>query len=103
MCRIHTATHRVLQNRFESARDVRHLQALEKKGYIARGETTARSIQVIHEDYKNTSEDVMTLPVIGRVAAGMPILAQEHVEDNVQISLCSHFMGKAPSEMCLSR
>ncbi|MCW8864253.1 MAG: transcriptional repressor LexA [Colwellia sp.] len=57
-----------------------HLKALAKKGYIEMLPGTSRGIrlaeQFMHEE---------GLPLIGRVAAGEPILAQEHVEDHYQM------------------
>lgn len=59
-----------------------HLKALAKKGYIEMLPGTSRGIRLAvqfqeHED--------LGLPLIGRVAAGEPILAQEHVEDHYKI------------------
>jgi repressor LexA len=55
-----------------------HLDALEKKGYIARS-NTPRSIKLVHPDYQNVTNAAM-LPLVGSIAAGTPILAQEQVE-----------------------
>ena len=55
-----------------------HLKALARKGYIEIMPGTSRGIRVIED----TPEG---LPLIGRVAAGNPILAQEHIEDYVGI------------------
>lgn len=60
-----------------------HLDALEKKGYIARS-NTPRSIKVIHPQLTTTDRVVM-LPLIGSIAAGTPILAQEDVEDLIPV------------------
>ncbi len=56
-----------------------HLDALERKGYISRS-NTPRSIKIIHPSYQPLSNVVM-LPLIGTIAAGIPIHAEEHVED----------------------
>src|SRR2546423_12378598 len=56
-----------------------HLDALERKGYISRS-NTPRSIKVIHPAFQ-TSARVTMLPLLGSIAAGQPIHAQEHVED----------------------
>jgi repressor LexA len=50
-----------------------HLRALERKGYVELVPGSSRGIRLLEEDYG--------LPVIGRVAAGEPILAEEHIED----------------------
>jgi repressor LexA len=55
-----------------------HLDALERKGYIARS-NTPRSIKIIHPSFQQSNEVIM-LPLIGSIAAGTPILADEHIE-----------------------
>jgi len=60
-----------------------HLDALEKKGYIARS-NTPRSIKIIHPSLQS-SDRVIMLPLIGTIAAGSPILAQEDVEDLIPV------------------
>ncbi|OGB62899.1 MAG: repressor LexA [Caldithrix sp. RBG_13_44_9] len=63
---------------------VRHLEALERKGYITRSDTLARSIRIVHPQYQPPSE-VVQVPLVGRVAAGYPILAEENIEDHVML------------------
>lgn len=63
---------------------VRHLRALERKGYITRSDTLARSIRIIHPQYQPPAE-VVQVPLVGRVAAGHPILAEENIEDYVML------------------
>ncbi len=60
-----------------------HLDALERKGYISRS-NTPRSIKVIHPSYM-ASNRVTMLPLLGSIAAGAPIQAQEHVEDLIPV------------------
>ncbi|MEQ1821849.1 MAG: transcriptional repressor LexA [Fimbriimonadaceae bacterium] len=60
-----------------------HLDALEKKGYIERN-NTPRSIKVTHPDYQSVGQTLM-LPLLGSIAAGVPIHAQEHIEDMIPI------------------
>jgi repressor LexA len=55
-----------------------HLDALERKGYIARS-NTPRSIKIIHPSFQQSNEVVM-LPLVGSIAAGEPILADGHIE-----------------------
>ena len=64
---------------------VRHLEALEKKGYITRSDTLARSIRIIHPQYMPQTDDTVQVPLVGRVAAGYPILAEENIEDYVML------------------
>jgi len=59
-----------------------HLKALAKKGYIDMLPGTSRGIRLA-EAYQELEEQ--GLPLVGRVAAGEPILAQEHVEDHYKI------------------
>ena len=60
-----------------------HLDALEKKGYISRS-NTPRSIKVTHPHYQ-TSNRVSMLPLVGSIAAGSPIIADENVEDLIPV------------------
>lgn len=60
-----------------------HLDALERKGYITRA-NTPRSIKITHPTYQPASR-VTVLPLIGSIAAGAPILAQEQVEDLIPV------------------
>ncbi|QDE29702.1 MULTISPECIES: transcriptional repressor LexA [Shewanella] len=57
-----------------------HLKALAKKGFIEIIPGTSRGIRLPHEEQIETG-----LPLIGQVAAGEPILAQEHVENYYQV------------------
>ncbi|MBL8039994.1 MAG: transcriptional repressor LexA [Chthonomonas sp.] len=60
-----------------------HLDALEKKGYLERA-NTPRSIRVIHPSFQN-NQNVAMLPLVGTIAAGSPILAQEDYEDLIPV------------------
>jgi len=57
-----------------------HLRALEKKGVIELISGTSRGIRVI-EDIQEDG-----LPLVGRVAAGEPIMSSDHIEDHVQVT-----------------
>lgn len=57
-----------------------HLETLEKSGYIRRDPTKPRAIEILDENFYNTRCEVATVPVVGRVAAGEPILAVENVD-----------------------
>lgn len=59
-----------------------HLKALAKKGYIEILAGTSRGIRLAEQFQEHEDEG---LPLVGRVAAGEPILAQEHVEDHYKI------------------
>lgn len=60
-----------------------HLDALERKGYITRA-NTPRSIKVVHPQYQSSGRVTM-LPLLGSIAAGAPIEAQEQVEDLIPV------------------
>ncbi|MEO7453845.1 MAG: transcriptional repressor LexA [Fimbriimonadales bacterium] len=68
----------------ESLRGVTvHLDALKRKGYIDRSKTP-RSIQIKHPAYQ-TSQNVKMLPIVGSIAAGSPMLADENVEGMIPV------------------
>lgn len=58
-----------------------HLGALEEKGYIRRDPTKPRAIEIIDDDFALTRREVINIPIVGTVAAGEPILAQENIQD----------------------
>jgi len=60
-----------------------HLDALERKGYISRA-NTPRSIRVIHPAFMQQNRVVM-LPLLGSIAAGIPIEAQNHEEERIPV------------------
>ena len=57
-----------------------HLETLEKNGYIRRDPTTPRAIVFIDETFNLGRREVVNVPLIGRVAAGEPLLATENIE-----------------------
>ena len=58
-----------------------HLESLEKNGYIRRDPTKPRAIEIIDEDFLfNSRREMAQIPIIGRVAAGVPILAEQNIE-----------------------
>ena len=62
-----------------------HLRRLEKAGYIRKGADLNRTLTLINKDNTNTVPDTLLLPILGRVAAGSPILAVENIEDTYPI------------------
>ena len=58
-----------------------HLETLEKNGYIRRDPTKPRAIEIMDENFNLTRRDMVQVPIIGRVAAGEPLLAQENIEE----------------------
>ena len=57
-----------------------HLETLEKNGYIRRDSTKPRAIEICDDNFQMVRTEMVSLPVVGRVAAGEPILAEENVE-----------------------
>ena len=57
-----------------------HLETLEKNGYIRRDPTKPRAIEIMDDSFKLSRREVVNVPMVGTVAAGQPILAQEHIE-----------------------
>lgn len=60
-----------------------HLRALERKGAIEISSGASRGIRV--RDARPTSRRLLELPVVGRVAAGAPMLAEEHLQGHYQL------------------
>lgn len=58
-----------------------HLEQLEKNGYIRRDPTKPRTIEIIDDTFNLTRREVVNVPLLGTVAAGAPILAQENIEN----------------------
>ncbi len=58
-----------------------HLETLEKNGYIRRDQTKPRAIEIIDDDFALSRREMVNVPLIGTVAAGQPILAQENIVD----------------------
>jgi repressor LexA len=59
-----------------------HLRALEAKGVIEMTPGTSRGIRIVAQGAQSPE---FSLPVVGRVAAGEPILAVEHIEDHLRV------------------
>lgn len=62
-----------------------HLESLEKNGYIRRDPTKPRTIEILNDDFALTRRELVNVPVIGTVAAGTPILAEQNIEDYLPI------------------
>lgn len=57
-----------------------HLETLEKNGYIRRDPTKPRAIEIVDDEFNMTRREMRNIPVIGQVAAGVPILAEENIQ-----------------------
>jgi repressor LexA len=58
-----------------------HLATLEKEGYILRDKTKPRAIEIVDDSFNSTRREIVNIPVVGRVAAGEPILAVQNIEN----------------------
>ena len=70
-----------------------HLETLEKNGYIRRDPTKPRAIEIVDDNFNLTRREVVNVPMIGRVAAGQPILAVENIDSYFPIP--AEFMPNA--------
>lgn len=57
-----------------------HLETLEKNGYIRRDPTKPRAIEIVDDNFNMVRTEMVSIPLVGRVAAGEPILAVENIE-----------------------
>jgi len=69
-----------------------HLRALERKGYLRREDMKSRALKLVEDNahphlraVSNNEDDLLEVPVLGRVAAGLPLLAEENVIDTVRV------------------
>ncbi len=58
-----------------------HLETLEKNGYIRRDPTKPRAIEICDDSFQMVRTEMVSIPVVGNVAAGQPILAEENIQD----------------------
>jgi repressor LexA len=66
-----------------------HLRALERKGYLTREDMKSRALRPKDMDFgnpkKRNDDEMVTIPIMGRVAAGMPLYAEDNLLDTVRI------------------
>ena len=72
-----------------------HLETLEKNGYIRQDPTKPRAIEIIDDNFNLARREVVNVPIVGKVAAGEPILAVENIESYFPVPM--EFM---PNEQC---
>ena len=58
-----------------------HLETLEKNGYIRRDPTKPRAIEICDDSFQMVRTEMVSLPIVGQVAAGTPILAEQNIQD----------------------
>jgi len=64
-----------------------HLETLEKNGYIKRDPTKPRTIEITDDEFALMRREMSQVPILGEVAAGQPILAQENILDYFPIPI----------------
>ncbi|KUO69362.1 MAG: hypothetical protein APF77_02465 [Clostridia bacterium BRH_c25] len=75
-----------------------HLERLERKGYIRRDPTKPRAIEVLDSSGSIVSKkEMVDLPIVGKVTAGLPILAEENIEDSFPVPV--EFIGNQDAFM----
>ena len=57
-----------------------HLESLEKNGYIRRDPTKPRAMEILDESFNMLRREMVNVPVVGTVAAGQPILAEQNID-----------------------
>lgn len=62
----------------------RHLETLEKRGFIKREKGKARSIEILDDSFRPPA--VLEIPLLGSIAAGVPLLAEENREGTVAVA-----------------
>lgn len=64
-----------------------HLNQLERRGLIRRDPSKSRTVQLVQDaDMDNQRRNAVAVPVLGNVAAGAPILAEQNIEDHLLLS-----------------
>ena len=74
-----------------------HLETLEKNGYIRRDPTKPRAIEILDDSFNFMRREMVNVPIIGRVAAGEPILAEQNIENYFPIPM--EYMPNSPTFM----
>lgn len=64
-----------------------HLETLEKNGYIRRDPTKPRAIEILDDSFNLMRREIVNVPMVGRVAAGEPILAEQNIENYFPIPM----------------
>lgn len=67
-----------------------HLRALERKGYLRREDMKSRALRLVEDhggeaEARTSDTELVEIPVLGRVAAGLPLLAEEQIIDSVRV------------------
>lgn len=57
-----------------------HLETLEKNGYIRRDPSKPRAIEIMDDTFNLSKREMVSVPIVGTITAGQPILAVENIE-----------------------
>ncbi len=57
-----------------------HLETLEKNGFIRRDPTKPRAIEILDDDFNLARREIVNVPIVGQIAAGEPIFAEQNIE-----------------------
>src|SRR5437868_12777841 len=64
-----------------------HLNQLERRGLIKRDPSKSRTVQLVQDaEVDQQRRNAVSVPIVGHVAAGSPILAEQNIEDHVLLS-----------------
>jgi repressor LexA len=64
-----------------------HLNQLERRGLIKRDASKSRTVQLVNEkEIDDKRRNAVAVPIVGNVAAGVPILAEQNIEDHLMLS-----------------
>ena len=74
-----------------------HLETLEKNGYIHRDPTKPRTMEICDDSFNLTRREMVNVPIVGQVAAGEPIFAEQNIESYFPIP--AEVMPNAPTYM----
>lgn len=64
-----------------------HLETLEKNGYIKKDPSKPRAIEILDDNFNFIRREMVNVPIVGRVAAGDPLLAQQNIESYFPIPM----------------
>lgn len=70
-----------------------HIKAIEKKGYIHCTQNKSRAIEIVGGNDQLHSETMVNIPLLGDIAAGTPILAEENIDDYLAFPKSSFSSG----------
>lgn len=79
-----------------------YLSRLKEKGYIAKQDLKTRALKIVGDAVGAAEDtDILSVPIVGNVAAGAPILAEENIEEYVKlpISLLKNNIKNSPTYM----